>query len=76
MQHELVAALALFAQLFVDVHLLPASEDFRLFLGKAGAHREFGLRQVQRFGIVAFICLGHRHVDPVVRALGPRHMSG
>ena len=48
------------AELLVEVHLLPALYDFRLLLGKAGAHREIGLRQVKRLGIIDLVGgIGH-----------------
>ncbi len=61
MQDEFALALRGLAQLAVEVFLLPARQQNRLALGQAGAHREFGLRQEQGFGIVA---LGFGHFGP------------
>jgi len=44
-QHELFAALALFAVAAVNVHLLPAGQQLGLALGQPRLHREIGLRQ-------------------------------
>jgi hypothetical protein len=67
MQDEFVTALRDTAQLPVEIALFPACEDFRLALRQARAHGVFGLRQKQRFGIVA---LGLRHGGLCSRAAG------
>ena len=58
MQDEFVAAFRGRAELPVQIALFPASQDLRLALRQARTHGKFGLRQKQRFGIVA---LGLRH---------------
>ena len=40
------------------VDLVPALQHLRFGLGQAGAHREFGLRQVKRAGIIVGVGLG------------------
>src|SRR5262249_56341288 len=67
MQDEFVTAIRAGAQLLVEIALFPARQDFRLALRQARAHGEFGLRQEQRFGIVA---LGLPHGGLCCRAAG------
>jgi hypothetical protein len=61
-EHEARAALLDLAQALVEPDLVPAPQELRLALGKAGPHGKVGLRQEQRFGIVArrgFGLVGH-----------------
>ncbi|MND63307.1 hypothetical protein D3C80_546150 [compost metagenome] len=59
-QHELFAAGGGGAQLSVEVHLLPAGNGFRLLLRQAGAHREFGLGQIEGLRVIElFSSIGH-----------------
>ncbi len=57
MQHVKRAVFCVFAQLFIEVHFLPALHEKRLALWQACAHREFGLRQIEGFGIIDLV--GH-----------------
>ena len=45
------------AQFSVQVHFLPALQDFRLALREAGLHRKIRLRQVQ-----GFLVVGHKNL--------------
>jgi hypothetical protein len=58
MQHEFRLALRGLAQLAVEVDLVPARQHFRLAGRQAGAHRKFGLRQIEGLGIVVGIRFG------------------
>ena len=51
-QHEFRPAGPGAAQLAVEAVARPAGENFRLFLRQAGPHREIGLGQIERVGIV------------------------
>ena len=57
MQHEFRSPGGVLAQPVVEADLVPASQDFRLAFGQAGAHREFRLRQEQGLGIVGNVGL-------------------
>ena len=52
---ELFAALAGFAQFFVNPVLLPARKDLRLLLGEAGLHGKIGLGKEDRVFIIALL---------------------
>ena len=58
MQHEFRLALRGFAELAVEVDLVPPRQHFRFAGRQACAHRKFGLRQVEGLGIVVRIGFG------------------
>ena len=60
MQNELLAAGGGSTQLSVEVHLLPALHQLRLFLRQSGAHRKICFRQVKGLGVIhLFSGIGH-----------------
>jgi hypothetical protein len=69
-QHVFRPAGGILAQAPVEPHLLPAGHDLRLLLGQARAHREVGLRQVERLGIVERV--GHGLAIAWTRGMTPR----
>ena len=52
MQHIFRLALRALAQALIKAHFVPARDQLRFLLRKAGAHRKFGLRQIERFAPV------------------------
>ncbi len=71
MQHVFWPPLRLLAQGFVQIHAFPLRQDFRLFLGQAGAHGKIGLGQEQRCGVIAFR-LGIAHGQNASRSAASR----
>ncbi len=53
MKDEFLAPRAGFAQLLVELLLLPAREDTRLLLRQPGLHGEIGLRQEDGISVIA-----------------------
>ena len=60
------------AQPAVEIATVPALEDFRLFLRQAGAHREVGLGQKQRFAVIARVFRRLGHESPSNKPLAAR----
>ena len=56
----------------VKIDAPPAREDFRLLLRQAGAHREIGLGQEQRFAVIARFCRRVAHDAPSNKPLARR----
>ena len=73
MQHEAGAPGGDLPQLLVEADPLPPRQNLRLLLRKAGAHREIGLRQVERRGIVRNA--GFRRLFRLVHILGSEPLS-
>ena len=51
-KHEPLASLTLFAQPVVEAELLPPRQDRGFLRGKAGLHREVGLRQEDGVAVI------------------------
>ena len=62
---EFRAVFALFAEAFIELHLLPFLDPLRLGLWQARTHREVGFRQEERVAIIAragvICCVGIGH---------------
>ena len=69
-EDEARPALGRRAQRPVKVELLPARQNLRLLLRQAGAHREVGLGQKQRFRVIARFTVGHLTVSQLGVRIG------
>src|SRR6202044_1608949 len=74
-QHKARSALARGAQRLVKAELLPPRQNFRLLLRQTSAHREIGLGQEQRLGIIARFGRRIGHAGPSNKPVAVRKGS-